>query len=130
MATHSRLRSSRVALSAAFLGLAATGTGGCSLPGPFSSGASDDEVAYCTDANEVIVDDDNCDGRSGNYYVRHGRSYPRGLRVGTKVPAGGLAFLAGDAAARSKFSLGSSFSNGSTIRSGTVGTSGGDGSGS
>jgi hypothetical protein len=121
MATH-RLRSGRVALSAAFLGLAATSTGACAAL-PFSG--DDEDVAYCTDINEIIVPDNECDDDDdGSHYVRYGK-YPRGLKPGSKVPAGGSYFKANDLAARSRLSLGSTFSNGSTVKSGTVGTSGG-----
>lgn len=126
-----RLRSAQVVLSAAFLGLASGGLAAC-------DSQQDDEVFYCVDENDVIIDEDYCDedGRSGVAgiipfaFLAHSSRYPKGLRPGAKVPAGGARFAYNDAAARSQWGLPSSgkVSNG-TVKTGSVGKGGGGSSG-
>jgi hypothetical protein len=123
-----RLRSAQVVLSAAFLGLASGGVAAC------DSQPDEDEVFYCVDENENIVDEDNCDdtrARSGGvgflplFFLAHSSRYPKGLRPGTKVPAGGAKFAYNDAAARSQWGLPSTgrVANG-TVKTGSVGKGG------
>ena len=96
-----RRNRARIVLSATFLGLAAGGVAACDSP-------AEDETFYCVDENETIVDEDNCDdtrARSGVgvlplFFLAHSSRYPKGLRPGTKLPAGGAKFAYNDAAAR------------------------------
>ena len=126
-----RLRSAQVVLSAAFLGLASGGVAAC-------DSQQDDEVFYCVDESDTIVDEDNCDddrARSGGvgvlplFFLAHSSRYPKGLRPGTKVPAGGARFAYNDAAARSQWGLPNTgrVANG-TVKTGSVGKGGGGGS--
>ncbi|WP_040392779.1 hypothetical protein [Catelliglobosispora koreensis] len=119
-----RLRTGRVMLSAFFLGLAASGTSACS-----SSGDDSDTppTFYCTDANEVIVDEDKCDNdRSGLYFLAFAPFFVKGLKPGTRLPSGGSRFAASDTAARASWGLPTTgrISNGTTVKSGVIGTSG------
>jgi hypothetical protein len=127
-----RLRSAQVVLSAAFLGLASGGVAAC-------DSQQEDETFYCVDENDTIVEEDNCDDtrvRTGGvgllplFFLAHSSRYPKGLRPGTKVPAGGAKFAYNDAAARSQWGLPSTgrVANG-TVKVGSVGKGGGGSSG-
>jgi hypothetical protein len=126
-----RLRSAQVWLSAAFLGLASGGVAAC------DSQPDEEEVFYCVDENETIVDEENCDddrARSGVgvlplFFLAHSSRYAKGLRPGTKLPPGGAKFAYNDAAARAQWGLPSNgrVANG-TVKTGSVGKGGGGGS--
>jgi hypothetical protein len=120
-----RLTSKRVALSAAFLGLAANTLAAC-------GSTDDDEQVYCVDQNDTVVDDDYCDDGyhgvrpAGLFFLAHSARYPRGLQPGAKLPAGGTKFAYNDTAARTAFGLPSTgrVENGHTVRTGSVGGGG------
>jgi len=127
-----RRNTARIVLGATFLGLAGGGVAAC-------DSADDDEVFYCVDETETIVDEDNCDddGRRGGagvlplFFLAHSSRYAKGLRPGTKLPAGGAKFAYNDAAARQQWGLPTTgrVSNG-TVKSGVVGKGGGGDGGS
>jgi hypothetical protein len=127
-----RRNTARIVLSATFLGLAGGGVAAC-------DSADDDEVFYCVDENETIVDEENCDddGNRGGvgvlplFFLAHSSRYAKGLRPGTKLPPGGAKFAYNDRAARQQWGLPSSgrVSNG-TVKSGVVGKGGGGDGGS
>ena len=127
-----RLRSAQVVLSAAFLGLASGGVAAC------DSQPDEEETFYCVDENDVIIDEDYCDedGRRTGVgiipfaFLAHSARYPKGLKPGAKVPAGGAKFAYNDAAARSQWGLPTTgrVANG-TVKTGSVGKGGGGSSG-
>ena len=85
MAVSNRIRA---ALTTTVLTTAATGfMAGCGVGG---GEEEDEQVAYCTDENGEIVDDDFCDdgysGRRGLFFLYLGGFRP-GLPVGTRLPA-------------------------------------------
>ncbi|MCW2699042.1 MAG: hypothetical protein JWQ45_577 [Blastococcus sp.] len=91
----------RAALTTTVLATAATGfMAGCGV------GADDEEqVAYCTDENGEIVDDDLCDddrggGLGGGLFFLYLGGFRSGLPVGTVLPRGGTRINPGDTAAR------------------------------
>ncbi|MGY1831849.1 hypothetical protein ACI8AA_15675 [Geodermatophilus sp. SYSU D01180] len=100
MAFGNRVRS---ALTTTVLATAATGfLAGC---------GSDDEqeqVAYCTNEDGEIVDEDYCDddyrGGGGLFFLYLGAFRP-GLPVGTVLPAGGTRVNPTDTAARQRYGL-------------------------
>ncbi len=95
MAVSNRVRS---ALTTTVLATAATGfLAGC--------GTDDDEqeqVAYCTDEDGEIVDDDFCDDgyRGGGLFFLYLGGFGRGLPVGTVLPSGGTRINPTDTVAR------------------------------
>ncbi|WP_170977630.1 hypothetical protein [Blastococcus sp. CCUG 61487] len=96
----------RAALTTTVLATAATGfLAGCTV-----GGEDDEQVAYCTDENGEIVDDDLCDdGRSGGvgpglFFLYLGAFRP-GLPVGTVLPPGGTRVDPGDSVARQRAGL-------------------------
>ncbi|MFI5838223.1 hypothetical protein ACIA8K_00690 [Catenuloplanes sp. NPDC051500] len=108
-------------MTAAFLGLAAGGTAAC------DSSPDEDLSYYCTDRNNVVVDESTCDGASGGaagFFLWRGAG-ARGLAVGQKVPSGGERFSATDTAARRAAGLPETgrVTNG-TVRTGVVGKGG------
>jgi hypothetical protein len=127
-----RRNRARIVLSATFLGLAGGGVAACDSSG-------EDETFYCVDETETIVDEDNCDdtrARSGVgvlplFFLAHSSRYAKGLRPGTKLPAGGAKFAYNDAAARRQWGLPASgrVSNG-TVKVSVVGKGGGSSGGS
>ncbi|MGY1641398.1 hypothetical protein ACI782_09725 [Geodermatophilus sp. SYSU D00703] len=102
MAVSNRVRS---ALTTTVLATAATGfLAGC--------GTDDDEeeqVAYCTDENGEIVDDDYCDddyrGPGAGLFFLYLGGFRPGLPVGTVLPAGGTRINPTDTAARQRAGL-------------------------
>jgi hypothetical protein len=102
MAVSNRVRS---ALTTTVLATAATGfLAGC--------GTDDDEqeqVAYCTDEDGEIVDDDYCDdgyrGPGAGLFFLYLGGFRPGLPVGTVLPAGGTRISPTDTAARQRAGL-------------------------
>ena len=99
MAFSNRVRS---ALTTTVLATAATG---------FLAGCGTDEeeqVAYCTNEDGEIVDDDYCDddyrGGGGLFFLYLGAFRP-GLPVGTVLPRGGTRINPTDTAARQRYGL-------------------------
>lgn len=104
MAVSNRVRS---ALTTTVLATAATGfMAGCAPGG----GDDEEQVAYCTDENGEIVDEDLCDddrggfGGGGLFFLYLGGFRP-GLPVGTVLPSGGTRINPGDSAARQRAGL-------------------------
>ncbi|MEU7908272.1 hypothetical protein [Actinoplanes sp. NPDC049118] len=148
-----RMTSRNVALTAAFLALAAGGAAACDSSAEdewgiddtstytYDSSGDEDyvdeedaeedggEVFYCADADGDIVDEKLCaDDGSAAYFLWHSPFYARGLRPGTAL-LGGERFRANDTAARRAFALPSAgkVSNGS-VKTNVVGRgSGGSG---
>ena len=102
-----------------------------------ASGCSsgEDEVAYCVDQSNQVVDDDYCDSGyngGGGYFIWLG-SPGRTLSRGATVPSGGQTINPGDSSARSGAGLpgsGSYTSGSGGSRSGGFGTSIDSGGGS
>jgi hypothetical protein len=97
----------RAALTTTVLATAATGhLAGCSVGG----GEEEEQVAYCTDENGEIVDEDLCDddrggGLGGGLFFLYLGGFGRGLPVGTVLPRGGTRIDPGDSAARQRAGL-------------------------
>jgi hypothetical protein len=96
----------RAALTTTVLATAATGhLAGCSVGG----GEEEEQVAYCTDENGEIVDDDYCDddynGPGAGLFFLYLGGFRTGLPVGTALPRGGTRISPGDADARSRAGL-------------------------
>ncbi|MGY2127338.1 hypothetical protein [Blastococcus sp. SYSU DS0617] len=96
----------RAALTTTVLATAATGfMAGC------APGGEDDEeqVAYCTDENGQIVDEDLCDGGGGfgggGLFFLYLGGFRSGLPVGTVLPPGGTRINPGDSVARQRAGL-------------------------
>jgi hypothetical protein len=94
----------RAALTTTVLTTAATGyLAGCSI------GGDDDQVAYCTDENGKIVDDDYCDddyhGPGAGLFFLYLGGFRSGLPVGTVLPRGGTRINPTDTVARSRAGL-------------------------
>jgi hypothetical protein len=94
----------RAALTTTVLTTAATGyLAGCSI------GGDDDQVAYCTDENGEIVDDDYCDddyhGPGAGLFFLYLGGFRTGLPVGTVLPRGGTRINPTDTVARSRAGL-------------------------
>jgi hypothetical protein len=91
----------RAAFTTTVLATAATGfMAGCGV-----GGDEDEQVAYCTDENGKIVDEDLCDddrggGLGGGLFFLYLGGFGRGLPVGTVLPRGGTRINPGDTAAR------------------------------
>lgn len=92
-----RLRSRNVALSAAFIALAATTMAGC---------ASDDERKYCGDEERNILSADRCDGDDSSTFIYIG-SYGHTYAVGDRLPSEGTTkkISSTDQAARQKVGI-------------------------
>jgi hypothetical protein len=97
----------RAALTTTVLTTAATGfMAGCGAGG----GDGEEQVAYCTDENGKIVDEDLCDhdrggiGAGGLFFLYLG-GFGRGLPVGTVLPRGGTRIDPGDTVARQRAGL-------------------------
>src|SRR3954462_5283117 len=89
----------RAALTTTVLTTAATGyLAGCSV------GGNDDQVAYCTDEDGKIIDDDYCDddyhGPGAGLFFLYLGGFRTGLPVGTVLPRGGTRINPTDTAAR------------------------------
>jgi hypothetical protein len=90
------------ALTTTVLATAATGfLAGC-------AGDEEEQVAYCTDENGEIVDEEYCDdqyrGGGGLFFLYLG-GFRRGLPVGSVLPAGGTRVDPRDTAARQRYGL-------------------------
>ena len=118
----------RGALTTTVLATAATGfLAGC--------GAEDEEeqVAYCTNEDGEIVDDDYCDddyrGGGGLFFLYLGGFRP-GLPVGTVLPSGGTRVDPRDTAARQRYGLpgSGSVASGTRVTGGIGSGTGGTGS--
>jgi hypothetical protein len=96
----------RAALTTTVLTTAATGfMAGCGV-----GGQEEEQVAYCTDKDGKIVDEDLCDDDrggglgSGLFFLYLG-GFRSGLPVGTVLPRGGTRINPGDTTARSRAGL-------------------------
>jgi hypothetical protein len=93
-------------LTTTVLATAATGhLAGCSVGGE----EEEEQVAYCTDENGEIVDDDFCDddyrGPGAGLFFLYLGGFRSGLPVGTVLPRGGTRINPTDTAARSRAGL-------------------------
>ena len=89
----------RAALTTTVLTTAATGfLAGCSV------GEEEEQVAYCTDEDGEIVDDDYCDddyrGPGAGFFFLYLGGFRSGLPVGTVLPRGGTRINPTDTTAR------------------------------
>ncbi len=99
MAVSNRIRA---ALTTTVLTTAATGfMAGCSV------GDDEEQVAYCTDENGEIVDDDYCDDGydGGGLFFLYLGGFRSGLPVGTRLPSGGTRIDPRDTTARERAGL-------------------------
>ncbi|HEX8626561.1 MAG TPA: hypothetical protein VF755_00125 [Catenuloplanes sp.] len=127
------MTSRRVALTTAFLTLAAGGTAACDDASDYDQ----DEVFYCADANGTVVDEDYCDddgnrgGVGGGFFLWHSVAFASGYAVGTKLPPGGSRFPYNDQRSRSAYGLPATgkVSNG-TVKTNVVGKGGAPAKGS
>jgi hypothetical protein len=131
MAVSNRVRS---ALTTTVLTTAATGfLAACGTEGEQEQ--EQEQVAYCTNEDGEIVDDDYCDddrGGGGGLFFLYLGAFRPGLPVGTVLPRGGTRISPTDTAARQRYGLpGSGKVTGGTRVTGGIGSgSGGSGSGS
>jgi hypothetical protein len=99
MAVSNRIKS---ALTTTVLATAATGfMAGCGV------GDDEEQVAYCTDEDGEIVDDDDCDDGSrgpGLFFLYVG-GFRSGLPVGSRLPSGGTRIDPRDSEARQRAGL-------------------------
>ena len=90
----------RAALTTTVLATAATGF----MAGCGAGGDDDEQVAYGTDENGEIVDEDLCDddrvGGGGGLFFLYLGGFRPGLPVGTVLPSGGTRINPTDTAAR------------------------------
>ena len=94
----------RAALTTTVLTTAATGfMAGCAV------GGDEDQVAYCTDEDGKVVDDEFCDdgyhGPGAGFFFLYLGAFRPGLPVGTVLPRGGTRINATDTAARQRAGL-------------------------
>jgi hypothetical protein len=97
----------RAALTTTVLTTAATGfMAGCGVGGDEEE---EEQVAYCTDENGEIVDEDYCDdgysGPGAGFFFLYLGGFGRGLPVGTVLPRGGTRISPTDTAARQRAGL-------------------------
>jgi hypothetical protein len=90
----------RAALTTTVLTTAATGfMTGCGV-----GGGDEEQVAYCTDENGKIVDDEYCDdgynGPGAGFFFLYLGGFRSGLPVGTVLPRGGTRISPTDTTAR------------------------------
>ncbi len=103
-----RMTSRRVALTTAFLTLAAGGTAACDSS---SEEEVQDETFYCATDDGTVVDEDNCDNDDdrvrpvGGFFLWHSVAYAAGYATGSKLPPGGSRFAYNDRAARQAYGL-------------------------
>ena len=95
----------RAALTTTVLTTAATGfMAGCGV-----GGGEEDQVAYCTDEDGEIVDDDYCDddyhGPGAGFFFLYLGGFRSGLPVGTVLPRGGTRINPTDTQARQRAGL-------------------------
>ncbi|RBY86924.1 hypothetical protein [Blastococcus sp. TF02A-26] len=97
MAVSNRVKS---ALTTTVLATAATGF----LAGCGTEDDEDEQVAYCTNEDGEIVDDDYCDdgysGGGGGLFFLYVGAFGRGLSPGTVLPSGGTRIDPRDSTAR------------------------------
>jgi hypothetical protein len=102
MAVSNRVRS---ALTTTVLATAATGF----LAGCGTDDEEQEQVAYCTDEDGEIVDDDFCDdgyrGPGAGLFFLYLGGFRPGLPVGTVLPAGGTRIDPANTAARQRAGL-------------------------
>ncbi|MFW3172326.1 hypothetical protein [Geodermatophilus sp. CPCC 206100] len=102
MAVSNRVRS---ALTTTVLATAATGF----LAGCGTDDDDQEQVAYCTDEDGEIVDEDLCDddyrGPGAGLFFLYLGGFRPGLPVGTVLPAGGTRISPTDTAARQRAGL-------------------------
>lgn len=125
------MASRRVALTTAFLTLAAGGTAACDDASEFDE--AQNEVFYCATEDGTVVDEDLCDddddrgglGIGGAFFLWHSAAFASGYRPGTKLPPGGSRFAYNDRNARAAFGLPATgrVANG-TVKSNVVGKGG------
>ena len=99
MAVSNRIKS---ALTTTVLATAATGfMAGCGV------GEDEEQVAYCTDENGEIVDDDFCDDgySGGGLFFLYVGGFRSGLPVGSRLPEGGTRIDPRDTQARQRAGL-------------------------
>jgi hypothetical protein len=94
----------RAALTTTVLTTAATGfMAGCGV------GGDEDQVAYCTDEDGKVVDDEFCDdgydGPGAGFFFLYLGAFRPGLPVGTVLPRGGTRINPTDTAARQRAGL-------------------------
>jgi len=112
----------RAALTTTVLTTAATGfMAGCGV------GGEEEQVAYCTDEDGKIVDDEFCDdgynGPGAGFFFLYLGGFGRGLPVGTVLPSGGTRISPTDTAARQRAGLpGTGKVNAGTRVSGGIGS--------
>jgi hypothetical protein len=90
----------RAALTTTVLTTAATGfMAGCAV-----GGGEEEQVAYCTDEDGKIVDDEFCDdgynGPGAGFFFLYLGGFRSGLPVGTVLPSGGTRINPTDTTAR------------------------------
>jgi hypothetical protein len=95
MAVSNRIRA---AFTTTVLATAATGF----MAGCGADGDEEEQVAYCTDENGEIVDDDYCDDgySGGGLFFLYLGGFRSGLPVGSRLPTGGTRIDPKDSAAR------------------------------
>jgi hypothetical protein len=113
----------RAALTTTVLATAATGF----MAGCGAGGEEDEQVAYCTDENGEIVDDDYCDdgysGPGAGFFFLYLGGFRSGLPVGSRLPSGGTRIDPRDSAARTSAGLpGTGKVSGGTRVSGGIGS--------
>ena len=99
MAVSNRIKS---AVTTTVLATAATGfMAGCAV------GEDDEQVAYCTDENGEIVDDDFCDDgyNGGGLFFLYLGAFRSGLPLGSRLPSGGTRIDPRDTQARQRAGL-------------------------
>ena len=92
----------RAAFTTTVLATAATGfLAGC------GAGEESDQVAYCTNEDGEIVDDEYCDDgyHGGGLFFLYLGGFRSGLPVGTRLPSGGTRIDPGDTQARQRAGL-------------------------
>ena len=75
---------------------------------PHQGNEEEEQVAYCTDENGEIVDEDYCDDEyrgGGSLFFLYLGGFRRGLPVGSVLPAGGTRVDPRDTAARQRYGL-------------------------
>ena len=100
MAVSNRIKS---ALTTTVLATAATGfMAGCGV-----GDEEEEQVAYCTDENGEIVDDDFCDDsyNGGGLFFLYLGGFRAGLPVGSRLPSGGTRIDPRDTQARQRAGL-------------------------
>ncbi len=99
MAVSNRIKS---ALTTTVLATAATGfMAGCGV------GEDEEQVAYCTNEDGEIVDDDYCDDgyNGGGLFFLYVGGFRSGLPVGSRLPSGGTRIDPRDTQARQRAGL-------------------------